>query len=169
MFSASGTPTSSIATTARDVTIYAYEPMADFYRLIAMRAVDVVQMDVAHCGGILASKKIAAMAAVQDIRTAPHCSVGPVALAACLHFDISTPNFMIQEAFGEFDVPWRDSFVGGWNPIKNGEFVLSDRPGLGLEIDEKAILAHPYVPNAFPSLWDKTWTALFTQSARDRT
>jgi galactonate dehydratase len=144
-----------------------YTP-ADFHRLFALRAVDVVQMDVAHCGGILASKKIAAMAALQDIRAAPHCSVGPVALAACLQFDYSTPNFMIQEAFGEFDVPWRDSLVGGWNPIRNGEFVLPDRPGLGLEIDEKAIQSHPYVPNAFPSLWDKTWTSQFTQSRRDR-
>src|SRR5207244_9814418 len=46
---------------------------ADFYRLTALRAADVVQMDVAHCGGILASKKIAAMAAAQDLRIAPHC------------------------------------------------------------------------------------------------
>ena len=62
---------------------------ADFYRLTALRAVDVVQMDLAHCGGILAGKKIAAMAAPQDILVAPHCSIGPVALAACLHFDVS--------------------------------------------------------------------------------
>ncbi|MBL8157551.1 MAG: mandelate racemase/muconate lactonizing enzyme family protein, partial [Anaerolineae bacterium] len=76
--------------------------MADFYRLAALRAADVVQMDVAHCGGISVSKKIAAMAAAQDMRIAPHCSVGPVALAAALHVDISTPNFMVQEAFAEF-------------------------------------------------------------------
>ena len=96
-------------------------------------------MDVAHCGGILTAKKIAAMAAVQDLRIAPHCSIGPVALAACLHVDVSTPNFMIQEAFAEFDVPWRNSFVKGWNPIRNGEFFLSEEPGLGLDIDEEAI------------------------------
>src|SRR5262245_9156197 len=60
--------------------------LADFQRLIGQRAVDVVQPDVAHCGGILAAKKIAALAAVGDLRVAPHCSVGPVALAACLHF-----------------------------------------------------------------------------------
>ena len=61
--------------------------LADFYRLTALRAADVVQMDLAHCGGILAGKKIAAMAAAQDLQVAPHCSIGPVALAACLHFD----------------------------------------------------------------------------------
>jgi galactonate dehydratase len=139
---------------------------ADFYRLIALRAVDVVQMDLAHCGGILAGKKIAAMADAQDLRVAPHCSIGPVALAACLHFDVSTPNFLIQEAFAEFDVPWRSALVGGWNPVRNGELVLGDTPGLGLELDEEAIARHPYVPNAFPSLWDRDWQTNFTQSGK---
>jgi galactonate dehydratase len=139
---------------------------ADFYRLIALRAVDVVQMDLAHCGGILAGKKIAAMADAQDLRVAPHCSIGPVALAACLHFDVSTPNFLIQEAFAEFDVPWRSALVGGWNPVRNGELVLGDTPGLGLELDEEAIARHPYVPNAFPSLRDRDWQTNFTQSGK---
>jgi galactonate dehydratase len=141
--------------------------LADFARLIRLRAVDVVQMDVAHCGGILTSKKIAALATVQDLRVAPHCSVGPVALAACLHFDLSTPNFMIQETFAEFDVPWRNQLVGGWNPIKNGEFVLPDAPGLGLELDEHVIAEHPYVQHAFPSLWDRDWLTNFTQHKTD--
>jgi len=138
--------------------------LTDFHRLISLRAADVIQMDVAHCGGILASKKIAALAAAQDLRIAPHCSVGPVALAACLHVDVSTPNFMIQEAFGEFDVPWRNGLVKGWNPVRDGQFVLSEEPGLGLDIDEEAIRQHPYVPNAFPSLWDRAWTTNFTQA-----
>jgi galactonate dehydratase len=138
--------------------------LADFYRLTALRAADVVQMDLAHCGGISAGKKIAAMADVQDLRVAPHCSIGPVALAAALHFDVSTPNFMIQEAFAEFDVPWRSDLVAGWNPIKKGELVLGDAPGLGLELDLTAIAKHPYVSNAFPSLWDRDWQTNFTQN-----
>jgi galactonate dehydratase len=137
--------------------------LADFYRLISTRAADVVQMDLAHCGGLLAGKKIAAMAAVQDLRVAPHCSIGPVALAAALHFDASTPNFMIQEAFGEFDVPWRNDLVAGWNPIRHGEFILPEAPGLGVELDEAAITAHPYVQHAFPSLWED-WLTNFTQN-----
>jgi galactonate dehydratase len=136
----------------------------DFYRLVALRAADVLQMDVCHCGGILVSKKIAAMAAAQDIRVAPHCSVGPVALAACLHFDVGTANFMVQEAFGEFDVPWRDALVGGWNPLADGSFRLSDDPGLGIDIDEDVIAQHPYEQNPFPSLWDADWLADFTQN-----
>jgi galactonate dehydratase len=139
---------------------------ADFYRLCSLRAVDVVQMDLAHCGGILAGKKISAMAAPQDILVAPHCSIGPVALAACLHFDVSTPNFLVQEAFAEFDVPWRNALVGGWNPIKDGAFCLGDEPGLGLQLDERAIAEHPYVAHAFPSLWDGDWQTHFTQDHR---
>ena len=137
--------------------------LADFARITQLRAVDVVQMDIAHCGGLLMSKKVAVLAAVQDLRIAPHCSIGPVALAAALHFDLSTPVFMIQEAFGEFDVPWRNDLVQGWNPIRNAEFVLADKPGLGLDIDEAAIAAHPYKADAFPSLWNEDWQANFTK------
>ena len=137
---------------------------ADFRRMIQLGAVDVVQMDVCHCGGILMSKRVAALAAARGVRVAPHCSIGPVALAAALHFDIGTPNFLIQEAFGEFDVPWRNQLVGGWNPLGRGEFSLSDTPGLGLELDESAIAEHPYVERAFPSLWDADWSDKFTQS-----
>jgi galactonate dehydratase len=137
--------------------------LADFERLVRLRAADVVQMDPSHCGGLLASKKVAAMAAVHDLAVAPHCSIGPVALAACLHFDLSTPNFLIQEAFAEFDVPWRNDLVGGWNPLRGGEFFLDDTPGLGLELDDDAIAAHPYVAHAFPSLWDEDWQTHFTQ------
>ena len=137
--------------------------LADFYRLCASRSADVIQMDVAHCGGITVSKKIAAMAAVQDLQISPHCSVGPVALAAALHVDVSTPNFYIQEAFSDFDVPWRSAFVRGWNPVRNGEFVLGDEPGLGLELDDEAIATHPYIQNPFPSLWDGEWIADFKQ------
>jgi L-alanine-DL-glutamate epimerase-like enolase superfamily enzyme len=71
---------------------------------------------------------------------------------------------MIQEAFSEFDVPWRSELVAGWNPIKNGELVLGDAYGLGLELDENAIARHPYVANAFPSLWDREWQTNFTQN-----
>jgi galactonate dehydratase len=138
----------------------------DFFRLISKRAASIVQMDVAHCGGILTSKKIAAMAAAQDLVIAPHCSIGPVALAAALHVDLSTPNFMIQESFSEFDVPWRNDLVKGWDPLRNGEFELPGLPGLGLDIDEQVIAAHPYVRNSFPSLWDRGWTDEFTQNIR---
>ena len=141
--------------------------LTDFNRLLTARACDVVQPDIAHCGGLLVAKKVAAMAAVNDIRVAPHCSVGPVALAAALHFDVSTPNFMIQETFSEFDGPWRNDLVGGWNPIQNGQLVLTDEPGLGVELNEDAIAEHPYVKNPFPSLWDEQWMSHITNERQE--
>jgi galactonate dehydratase len=140
--------------------------LADFARLINLRAADVVQMDVAHCGGIATAKKIAAMAAAQDIGISPHCSIGPVAYAAALHVAWSTPNMLLLESFAEFDVDWRNDLVSGWNPLKQGTLALPDGPGLGIELDEAAIAAHPYRPLAFPSLWDAAWLDEFTGTAK---
>ncbi|MEK9764331.1 MAG: mandelate racemase/muconate lactonizing enzyme family protein, partial [Deltaproteobacteria bacterium] len=113
-------------------------------RAFEMGACDIVQPDIAHCGGLLMAKKIAALGSVRDITVCPHVSIGPVALAAALHFDISTSNFYLQETFSDFDVPWRDDLVGGWNPLRNGRFELSDQPGLGLDLNLDAIMSHPY-------------------------
>ena len=142
--------------------------LPDFFRLISRRAADVVQMDVAHCGGILASKKIAAIAAAQDLTISPHCSIGPVALAAALHLDMCSPNLRFQEAFGEFEADWRDALVQGWNPIHNGLFHIADAPGLGLELNDREIALHPYVRNSFPTLWDGGWYEKFTAERQDR-
>ena len=146
--------------TAAGERLYTIE---DFYRFTAMRAARVLQMDPSHCGGLLVSKKAAAMAAAQDIRVAPHCSVGPIALCAALHLDWSTPNVMIQEDFSQYDVSWRSDFVCGWNAVRNGEFMLPDTPGLGIELDEEACRRHPYKKQSFPSLWDNQWLKQFTQ------
>jgi galactonate dehydratase len=136
--------------------------LADFARLINLRGVDVVQMDVAHCGGIAMAKKVAAMASAQDIGISPHCSVGPVAFAAALHVAWSTPNMLMLESFAEFDVDWRNDLVSGWNPLNGGKLALPEASGLGIELDEAAIADHPYKPLAFPSLWDVSWRDEFT-------
>ena len=140
----------------------------DFFRLISRRAADVVQMDVAHCGGILASKKIAAIAAAQDLAISPHCSIGPVALAAALQLDMCTPNLRFQEAFGEFEADWRDALVQGWNPVRKGLFQIPTRRAWALSsmIDEIAL--HPYVRNSFPTLWDGGWYEKFTAERQDK-
>ncbi|MBI4551954.1 MAG: mandelate racemase/muconate lactonizing enzyme family protein [Candidatus Latescibacteria bacterium] len=138
--------------------------LQDFYRLTVLRAADIVQMDPAHCGGLLMTKKIAGMAGTQDMNVSPHCSIGPVALCAALHVDWSTPNVIIQENFAEYDVPWRNDLVCGWSPIRHGEFLLPEKPGLGLELDTEVCAEHPYKKNSFPSLWDQRWLRDFTQN-----
>lgn len=137
--------------------------LEEFARLTALESCDVVQMDLAHCGGMTTGKKIAVMADAHQMQVAPHCSVGPVALAAAIHFGWSTPNVLIQENFSEYDVSWRKDFVGGWDLCEAGQFKLPTGPGLGLDIDLAVLSAHPPQKNPFPSLWDSRWLAEFTR------
>ncbi len=140
--------------------------LEEFQRLISLWACDVVQMDLAHCGGLWLGKKIAALAQVQDVAVAPHCSVGPVALCAAIHFGWATPNVLVQENFSEYDVPWRSELVHGWDRVRQGEFLLPEGPGLGIELNEEACARHPYKKNSFPSLWDDRWLKEFTKTER---
>ena len=107
---------------------------------------------------------LAGMAQAQDLQVSPHCSVGPVAQCAALHFGWATSNVHVQEYFGEYDVPWRDELVCGWNPIRRGEFILPDKPGLGIELNTELFAKYPYQKNSFPSLWDKNWQEEFTKN-----
>ena len=65
--------------------------------LLRAGAVDIIQPDLSHAGGILECRKIAAMAEAYDVAVAPHCPLGPLALAACLQIAACTPNVAIQE------------------------------------------------------------------------
>jgi galactonate dehydratase len=123
--------------------------LEEFQQMLSLRACDVVQPDLAHCGGLSVGKKIAALAQAQDVRLAPHCSVGPVALCAALHFGWATPGVLVQECFAEYDVPWRSELVCGWNPVRSGAFALPEGPGLGIELNLAACTDHPYQRNSF--------------------
>lgn len=138
--------------------------LEEFQRLIGARACDVVQPDLAHCGGLWIGKKIAALAQAQDVALAPHCSIGPVALCAAVHFGWCTPGVLVQECFAEYDVPWRSELVHGANLLRRGEFALPERPGLGLELDRAACAGHPYKKSSFPALWDDRWLKEFTKA-----
>lgn len=68
-----------------------------FNDLIEQQAVAIIQPDISHCGGIFEAKKIASMAEARNIAVAPHCPLGPIALASALQFASCTPNFLCQE------------------------------------------------------------------------
>jgi len=69
----------------------------DFKKLLQDGYVDIIQPDLSHAGGISEVRKIAAMAEAYDVAVAPHCPLGPIALAACLQLDAATHNVFIQE------------------------------------------------------------------------
>jgi galactonate dehydratase len=114
------------------------------FRDVLSTGIAVAQPDVSHAGGISEVRRIAAMAEVYDVAMAPHCPLGPIALAASLQVAFTTPNFLIQEqsvglhyhAGNELldylvdTTPFR--FVDGYAARPTG-------PGLGIEIDEAAV------------------------------
>src|ERR671933_213945 len=114
-----------------------------FYELIKQEAVDVLQPDICNAGGITELKKIAAIAEAQHLSMAPHNTNGPVGTVASFHLAASMPNFLIQEYHAEFYEPWFFDLLPD-QPRRTGNHVaLSDRPGLGVTLDESVARAHP--------------------------
>ena len=115
----------------------------EFARVIETRAATILQPDLGRSGGILETKKIAAMAEAYHIQVAPHCYCGPIVAAANIQLAATLPNFLILEAITTFDgfherllkkkIEWEDGWV-----------IPSKEPGLGVELDEAVCEAHPY-------------------------
>ncbi|EPE30808.1 Enolase C-terminal [Glarea lozoyensis ATCC 20868] len=110
-------------------------------------AVDILQPDICHIGGISEMKRIAAMAEAYDVAIAPHCPLGPIALAANVQVMAATANFAIQEmSLGiHYNVGGQDLTSYTHNPeiweVDNGYIKLMAGPGLGIEIDEEQVRA----------------------------
>lgn len=121
-----------------------------FREVLEKRAAHVIQPDLCHCGGLLEAKKIAAMAEAYYVGVAPHNPLGPVANAAALHFALSTPNFLIQEDMLA-DVPWRWEVVESSLRTEKGYWLPAERPGLGIEVNEKEAARHPFVQEPLAS------------------
>ena len=119
--------------------------LRQFRDLFAARGCEIVQLDITHCGGLSAARKIAALAETERISLAPHNPQGPVSTAASFEFGFSQPDYVICETVSE-DVAWRGEVVRDHHPLnKAGRTVApSDRPGLGVEVDEVAIARHPF-------------------------
>ena len=117
-----------------------------YQQLFALRAADYIQPDVSHAGGIMELKKIAAAAEACYIPFTPHNPSGPVANAATLQLAACCPNFCILEIMYS-DVSWRSAVTNEQLDYQNGYITIPSKPGLGIEIDEAACLAHPYQPH----------------------
>jgi galactonate dehydratase len=123
----------------------------EFRELIDEQIVDVVQPDICHAGGILELKKIAAMAEAYYIKVAPHNPNGPVATAASLHLSAAIPNFLILETAK--NEPHRSMVQKSGLKIEDGWIELPKTPGLGIELDEAVIAAHPYSPRDYSAAY----------------
>ena len=108
-----------------------------------MKAIDFIQPDVSHAGGIMELKKIAALAEAHYIPFAPHNPSGPIANAATLHLAACCVNFSILEIMYS-DVVYRKDITNENLSYANGMIKIPDGPGLGIELNEEECLKHPY-------------------------
>jgi galactonate dehydratase len=113
----------------------------DFKEVFENGSVDVIQPDLSHAGGITEVKKISAMAEAYDVALAPHCPLGPIALAACVQVDACSPNALIQEQ--SLNIHYNETtdvldYLADPSVFTydEGSVQIPDDPGLGIEIDE---------------------------------
>jgi len=129
----------------------------DFKKIFEQGAVNIVQPDLSHAGGILECRKIGAMAEAYDMAVAPHCPLGPIAFASCIQLDACTPNALIQEQSigihynqgNELLDYLADKNVFGY---EKGFVQIPKGPGLGIEIDEEKVRAAAVAGHAWKNL-----------------
>ncbi|MFT7722990.1 MAG: galactonate dehydratase [Roseateles sp.] len=117
----------------------------DFKRVFQAGGIAIVQPDLSHAGGITECFKIAGMAEAHDVALAPHCPLGPVALAACLAVDFVSHNAVLQEQ--SMGIHYNQGaelldFVKNADDFRiEGGFINPLRkPGLGVEMDEERVI-----------------------------
>lgn len=113
----------------------------EYLPLLERRLIDVIQPDLCHAGGITECKKIAALAEAYYVQLAPHNPQGPLSTAAAAHLAMAIPNFLILEYVRQ--EPYRDRTMRDAWTVRNGYLEVPDRPGLGVELDEEALLSSP--------------------------
>ncbi len=117
--------------------------VSEFAAVLRAGAASILQPDLGRSGGILQGKKIATLGEVHQAVLAPHCYCGPVVAAANIALATCSPNFLILESIDRWDGFHADLLE---TPIRweDGMVIPSTEPGLGVVLDEKVALAHPY-------------------------
>jgi galactonate dehydratase len=119
-----------LATGERDRTIWEVTPY------LIHNAIDILQSDVGHCGGITQLRKIATMAEAFFVPMAPHNTCSELGLSASLHVSASIPLFLIQEGYIDGHIMPPGVAKRSWDIDKEGYASLPQGPGLGVEVDE---------------------------------
>jgi galactonate dehydratase len=115
----------------------------EFARVIEQRAAAIIQPNLGRSGGILETKKIAAMAEAYHIQVAPHCYCGPIVAAANIQLALTLPNFLILEAIKTFD-GFHETLLKKKIVVEEGYVIPAEEPGLGVELNEDVCDAHPW-------------------------
>jgi galactonate dehydratase len=125
--------------------------------LLSYNAIDIINVEPLHMGGILGTRKVADMIDAHYGTIIPHAAQGPVCTVACLHIDAATPNAGLQETFEDFNESWARELVTNFPRIRDGHFDLPSGPGLGIELNLDEVRKHPYHDSLDISLFEEDW------------
>lgn len=114
-----------------------------FWELLSQRAVDIIQPDVCHMGGIMPLVEVGAMANVNYVTVAPHNPNGPIATAASLNALVTMPNALILEFWLDAETV-RHDLIKEYFDVRDGYIYPNDKPGLGIDVNEEALTKYPY-------------------------
>ena len=128
-----------------------------FADLLKFDAVSIYQPEPLNLGGLFATRKIADMVDAHYGVIAPHSAQGPVCSAACAQLNASLPNFFLHEIFDEFNEPWENEIVLNGVHVVDGYIEISERPGLGIDLNIDEILKHPYQQENSLPLFKPGW------------
>ena len=153
---------SSIVEVAHKLTIpiacgESLHSLQQFAELLATDAVHILQPEIMSMGGLLNTKKVFSMVDAHYGVVAPHNAQGPISAAMCVQLVASTPNFLIQEMFDEFNVAWEADLVTHPIQVVDGFIEIPERPGLGLDLNFEELNKHPYHPQNFIPLFKSGW------------
>jgi len=123
-----------------------------FRPVLEQQLVDYIMPDITRCGGPNELRRIAAQAETYGVPVAPHNPNGPLSTLASAHVCAAIPNFFRQE-FMFTDVPWRDTVISRPLNVRNGYLYLDDTPGLGVELVDAELAAHPGITEARPGFY----------------
>jgi galactonate dehydratase len=134
-----------------------FDRLSQFLELLAPRVVDIAQPETLRIGGISGARKAAAVAESAEAFVALHQAQSPLNTAINAHIHASIPNFLIQECFDDFLVPWAWEILHGVPRARDGYLEPSDAAGIGVELNEHEIAKHPYGQNNFLRLFEEGW------------
>ena len=120
-----------------------YATKWEFRQLIEEELADYARIDLCIVGGLTEARKVANWCETHYIRIVPHNPLGPVSAAACLHLDVATDNFAVQEG-GLVGRTVMEDLFPVQAPYESGYLLATDRPGLGVEFDEAATGKYPF-------------------------
>ncbi len=111
-------------------------------QVLSNNLADFLQPDITNIGGVTQARKVAAIAEAYGVEVAFHNAFGPIQNAVTIQMDAAIPNFLIQESFYDVYPAWKRELVKDQLGVEGGYATVPTRPGLGVEVNEKALEEH---------------------------